>query len=61
MATSPIREPIHVRLSLDPQARAELEKIASVDRRSIASAASLLLEASLRARVQQAGVSSEAA
>jgi hypothetical protein len=36
------REPIHIRLSLDPQARAELERLATIDRRSLASAASLL-------------------
>jgi hypothetical protein len=42
--------PIHIRLSLAPAARAELEKIAEQDRRSLASAASLLLEATLRAR-----------
>jgi hypothetical protein len=60
-ASSPAREPIHVRLNLDPQARAELERLAAIDRRSIASAASLLLEASLRARTQQAIASSEAA
>jgi hypothetical protein len=46
---------------LDPQARAELERLATIDRRSIASAASLLLEASLRARTQQANPSSAAA
>jgi hypothetical protein len=50
MASSPAREQIHVRLSLDPQARAELERIAANDRRSVASAASLLLGAVLRAR-----------
>jgi hypothetical protein len=52
MAASPARarEPIHVRLNLDPAARAELERIAEQDRRSVASAASLLLEATLRAR-----------
>ena len=61
MATSPVREPIHVRLRLDPQARALLEQLAQQDRRSVASAASLLLEASLRARTQQASASSEAA
>jgi hypothetical protein len=49
-ASSPAREQIHVRLSLDPQARAELERLAAIDRRSIASAASILLEASLRIR-----------
>jgi hypothetical protein len=34
MAASPARarEPIHVRLNLDPQARAELERIAEQDR-----------------------------
>ena len=37
-------------LSLDPSARAELERIAEQDRRSVARAASLLLEATLRAR-----------
>jgi hypothetical protein len=61
MSASPTREQIHIRLSLDPQARAELERLAAIDRRSIASAASLLLEASLRARTQQASASSEAA
>ena len=50
MATSPAREQIHVRLSLDPQARAELERIAANDRRSLASAASLVVEAWARAR-----------
>jgi hypothetical protein len=50
MAASSPREQIHVRLNLDPAARAELERIADQDRRSVASAASLLLEASLRAR-----------
>jgi hypothetical protein len=52
MAASPARarEPIHVRLNLDPAARAVLERIAEQDRRSVASAASLLLEATLRAR-----------
>jgi hypothetical protein len=44
------RQQIHVRLSLDPQARAELERIAEQDRRSLASAASLAIEAWLRAR-----------
>ena len=49
-ASSGRAEPIHVRLLLDPQARAELERIAEPDRRSLASAASLLLGAVLRAR-----------
>jgi hypothetical protein len=49
-ASSSAREQIHIRLSLDPAARAELERIAEQDRRSLASAASLLLEASLRVR-----------
>jgi hypothetical protein len=49
---------LHVRLSLAPAARAELERIAEQDRRSLASAASLLLEATLRAR--QGGEVSEA-
>jgi hypothetical protein len=62
MAASPARaEPIHVRLNLGPDARAALERIAEQDRRSVASAASLLLEATLRARTQQASLSSEAA
>jgi hypothetical protein len=52
MAASPARarKQIHVRLNLDPAARAALEAIAEQDRRSVASAASLLLEATLRAR-----------
>jgi hypothetical protein len=50
MATSPAREELRVRLSLDAETRRALEKIAEQDRRSISSAASLLLEASLRAR-----------
>jgi hypothetical protein len=49
-ASSSAREQIHIRLSLDPAARAALERLAAIDRRSLASAASLLLEASLRAR-----------
>jgi hypothetical protein len=62
MASSSTRaEPIHVRLNLGPDARAALERIAEQDRRSVASAATLLLEASLRARTQQAIASSEAA
>ena len=48
MASSPAREQIHVRLSLEPQARAE--RIAANDRRSLASAASLVVEAWARAR-----------
>jgi hypothetical protein len=52
MAASPARarEQIHVRLNLDPAARAKLERIAEQDRRSVASAASLAIEAWLRAR-----------
>ena len=38
-ASSPAREQIHIRLSLAPSARAELERIAEQDRRSLASAA----------------------
>jgi hypothetical protein len=49
-ASSSAREQIHIRLSLDPAARAVLERIAEQDRRSVASAASLLLEATLRSR-----------
>jgi hypothetical protein len=49
-ASSSAREQIHIRLSLEPSARAELERLAANDRRSVASAASLLLEATLRAR-----------
>ena len=49
-ASSSAREQIHIRLSLDPEARRVLERLAAIDRRSLASAASLLLEASLRAR-----------
>ena len=47
-ASSSAREQIHIRLSLDPEARRVLERLAAIDRRSLASAASLLLEASLR-------------
>ena len=50
-ASSPaLREQIHIRLSLEPCARRVLERLAEQDRRSLASAASLLLEATLRAR-----------
>jgi hypothetical protein len=49
-ASSSAREQIHIRLSLAPAARAELERIAEQDRRSLASAASLAIEAWLRAR-----------
>ena len=57
MAASPARarEQIHVRLNLDPAARAELERIAEQDRRSVASAASLAIEAWLRARQGEVG------
>ena len=41
---------IRVRLQLAPSALAALERLAEADRRSVASAASLLLEATLRAR-----------
>ena len=58
-ASSSAREQIHIRLSLEPSARAELERLAANDRRSVASAASLLLEATLRAR--QGAVSEGAA
>lgn len=54
-ASSPAREQIHIRLSLAPSARAELVRIAEQDRRSLASAASLLLEATLRARQGDVG------
>jgi hypothetical protein len=47
-ASSSAREQIHIRLSLAPAARAELERIAEQDRRSLASAASLAIEAWLR-------------
>jgi hypothetical protein len=49
-ASSSAREQIHIRLSLAPAARAELERIAERDQRSLASAASLVIEAWLRAR-----------
>jgi hypothetical protein len=49
-ASSPAREQIHVRLSLDPETRALLERLAAIDERSIAHTASLLLKAQLRAR-----------
>jgi hypothetical protein len=51
MATSPTREQIHVRLTLDPETRAALERLAAIDERSIAHTASLLVKQSLRARV----------
>jgi hypothetical protein len=49
-ASSPAREQIHIRLSLDPETRALLERLAAIDERSIAHTASLLIKASLRAR-----------
>jgi hypothetical protein len=52
MASSPAREQIHIRLSLDPQERAALERLAAIDERSIAHTASLHVKASLRARVE---------
>ena len=49
-ASSPAREQIHIRLSLDPETRALLERLAAIDERSNAHTASLLIKASLRAR-----------
>jgi hypothetical protein len=36
MAASPAREQIHIRLSLDPETRALLERLAAIDERSLA-------------------------
>jgi uncharacterized membrane protein YgcG len=44
------RSVIDIRLRVKPETRAELERLAALDRRSIAQVASLIVEAALRAR-----------